>query len=323
MNQLTEEYVRFLTDWENDRNTIDAQTSGSTGKPKKILLLKDDMRRSAHATNVRFDITSDSIILSPLSCNYIAGKMMVVRALDAGCSLITEPPSSTPLKNLTFGDYIDLMCVVPSQVESLLHNPIAIRKLKNLIIGGGPLSAEIEVKLNSMPWKSFVTYGMTETCSHVALRQIGNDFYTAMPGITFSSDLRGCLIIHAPEFSFRKLITNDAVELIDQTTFRWLGRVDYVINSGGIKFHPEMLERVLSREIHMPFYIHSVTHPKWGEAVAITIEDSSDSVHTEDIIQICREKLPKYAIPYEVRIVPQLERTMSGKIIRKNVNTSI
>ncbi len=317
MNYLTEEYSRFFADWNDGKDTIEAYTSGSTGKPKKILLLKNDMIKSANATNIKFGITAESVLFSPLSSQYIAGKMMLVRAIESGCSLITEKPSSTPLETLPINyDIIDLMCVVPSQVESLLHNSIAADKLRNLIIGGGPLSIELEDKLKSMPWKSFVTYGMTETCSHVALRQIGENYYSGMPGITFSSDSRGCLVIHAAPFSFRKLITNDVVEIINEKAFRWLGRADNVINSGGIKFHPEVLEKLLYADIKAPFFIHSVTHPKWGKAVAITIEDSSGSITPEEIMRVCCQKLPKYAVPYEVRIVTHLKRTKSGKIIR-------
>lgn len=319
MYQVSEEYASFIGEWNSERNTIDAYTSGSTGDPKKIQLLKSDMRRSAHATNTRFNITSDSVILSPLSCNYIAGKMMAVRAIEAGCTLITESPSSTPMKELPIEcDSIDLMCVVPSQVESLLNNQLAHKTLKNLIIGGGPLSTKVEEKLQYMPWKSYITYGMTETCSHIALRESGSESYRAMPGVTFSTDTRGCLIIQAQEFSFKSLITNDAVVLKDKKSFRWLGRVDNVINSGGVKFHPEILERALYGDIKHPFYIHSIPHGKWGEVVAITIEDSSDTITADEIMRICRQKLPKYAVPCEIRIVSRIERTASGKIIRKS-----
>lgn len=314
---LTEEYQTFLKDWMNGAEVVVAHTSGSTGEPKEIALKKQDMIASAQATNKRFGISADSVLFSSLSSHYIAGKMMLIRALTAGCQLITEPPSLIPLRTCPDGcDRIDLMCVVPSQVESLLTNPIAHDKLKNLIIGGAPLNPIVEEALEEMPWNSYITYGMTETCSHVALRKAGEKTYSAMPGITFALDSRGCLIINAPHLSFNVVTTNDSAELISDTEFLWLGRADNAINSGGIKFHPEQLEQLLSSSLNMPFYIHSVTDNKWGDAVAITVEDLSGKLTTESVLNICRELLPKYAVPRVVNIIPQLKRTSSGKIQR-------
>ena len=85
----------FIREWESDCDYIVAHTSGSTGDPKAIRLPKSDMRVSARATNRRFGIDSSSVIAAPLSTDYIAGKMMCVRAIEAGCRLIDMPVSNT------------------------------------------------------------------------------------------------------------------------------------------------------------------------------------------------------------------------------------
>ncbi len=313
-----EEWRGFVNEWNNDNDYVMAHTSGSTGEPKEIRLLKSDMMSSACATNNRFGITQDSRLLCPLSPNYIAGKMMMVRAIAADCTLIAEHPSNEPLAD----DYgtIDLMAVVPSQCASLLNNDIAASSLKNLIIGGAPLPANLEKELVEMPWRSYATYGMTETCSHVALRKLGTSVYEAMPGILFSQDERDCLVIESDLFSFKRLVTNDVVDLLDNRAFRWLGRHDNVINSGGVKFHPEQLEKLLEGKFPFPFYFMGVPHEKWGQSVAMAIEAPADSDAESIIIEataICRACLPRYAFPTKIHIVDALPRTANGKLQRK------
>lgn len=311
------DYAAFEKEWMSAEDYVLAHTSGSTGAPKEIRLPKSDMRVSARATNRFFGIGRDSILFSPLSAGYIAGKMMIARACEAGCTLYVENPSNRPLQQPFKADRIDLMCVVPSQASSLLTNGNAHRILKNLIVGGAPMPAELEEKLMSMPWTTYATYGMTETCSHVALRKVGESFFHAMPGVAFSTDKRRCLVINSDEYSFRSLVTNDVVELCDETQFRWLGRADNVINSGGVKFHPEELERILSHKLRLPFYIHAVSHPVFGETVGITIECSDPDISEEYVKDLCAECLPHYAVPREVRILSVLPRTASGKILRR------
>ncbi len=302
----------FLKEWNNGNDYVVAHTSGSTGIPKEIKLLKKDMLQSARNTNKRFGICKSSTLLSPLSADYIAGKMMIVRAIDAGCILVLEQPSNSPLKE-DYGE-IDLLAVVPSQCHALMQNPTAHKRLRNVIVGGAPMSSELEAAMVKMPWRTYATYGMTETCSHVALRQCGNEYYEAMPGIQFSNDARACLVVEAPQFSFDRLVTNDVVDINDYIHFKWLGRYDNVINSGGVKFFPEQLEKLLEGKLPKPFYISAINDKKWGEAVGITLlEGSADE---KSVISICKEVLPPYAVPKHVRFVEKMDYTRTGKLRR-------
>jgi O-succinylbenzoic acid--CoA ligase len=318
---LTNEANEFLAEWFNDSPYITAHTSGSTGTPKAIHLLKSDMQLSAQATNKAFGITNSSVLLLPLSARYIAGKMMIVRAIEADCRLIVQQPSGSNIK-LDYGVAIDLLAVVPTQCEALISNADAKQWLRCVIVGGGAVSHDIECRLAEMPWRSFATYGMTETCSHVALRQIkpnAHHLFHAMPGISFTTDSRNCLQIHSTEMSFSELTTNDVVDLISPTEFTWLGRFDNVINSGGLKFMPETLEKALEGVMPYPFYIVGRQDAHWGEAVTIVVECADIANHDaikSHIIDICHKHLPRRACPKTVEIVPQLPRTANGKVRR-------
>ena len=310
---------RFIDQWNDSSEWVEAHTSGSTGTPKKIKLLKSDMQRSARSTNARFGITDSSVLASALSADYIAGKMMIVRAMEASCRLIMAKPALA-LPDFA-GETIDLLAVVPAQCSNLMENGSFNGRVRNLIVGGAPVSPELEKEVSLMPWRTFATYGMTETCSHVALREFGSDTYRAMPGISFEVDERSCLVINAPDFSFGRIVTNDVVSLRDSNSFQWLGRFDNVINSGGVKFYPEQLERLLHGHIPYPFFLTSAPHPRWGECVVMAVEapvhNSESAAETQEhLLEICREYLPRYAVPKRVVFLPSLPRTSNGKVKR-------
>ena len=318
----------FLKEWMGDGDFITAHTSGSTGKPKEILLPKKDMKVSARATNRRFGIDSHSRMLCPLSANYIAGKMMIARAVEADCEVAFCTPSNDfwdkeeTIRYLAQGD-VALLPIVPSQAVSLLKrrdNP-SLQSVRNIIIGGAPLTVETEEKLlASLPGhtQAFATYGMTETCSHVALRKLGAEYFSAMPGITFSTDVRGCLEITAPEYSFGKLQTNDIATLLGDDRFIWRGRFDNVINSGGIKVFPEEMERMLEGLLPSRFYIKGTPDPKWGEAVTLVIVDSPAirDIADRELLAICDSVLTGAERPRRIVRISAIHLTPNGKIKR-------
>lgn len=322
MEILTEEFEDFAREWDNGLPYVVARTSGSTGVPKEVRLLKSDMLLSATATVSFFGIDASSVLFCPLSARYIAGKMMMVRSRIAGCSLIAVPPSAHPSEWVcpALPDRIDLMCVVPSQVEELMSDKLISRRLRNLIVGGAPLAPQLERRLADAQWRSYVTYGMTETCSHVALRRVGELLYRALPGIRFSTDERGCLVIDAEGFGFGRLVTNDVVELQGNSSFVWLGRADFAINSGGVKFHPEQLEKLLEGEVNAPFFFRAMPHPRWGEAVEMVVERSAHTPSEASLLDSCRRLLPPYAVPSAVTFVDSLPYNSNGKLCRKKRN---
>lgn len=305
----------FLTRWRSPEAWVTAHTSGTTGAPKEIRLLKRDMIASAEATCAFFGINDRSVLLSPLSTDYIAGKMMVVRAEVSGATLIQEKPSMNPLCR-DYGCDIDLLPVVPAQLTSLLANS-RIGRVRNLLVGGGAVDSIMERRLRALDGvKCYVSYGMTETCSHIALRDVtaGHDYYVTLPGITVSADDRGCLVARLPHFSIGEVITNDVVEILDERRFRWLGRVDNVVNSGGVKLHPEIIERSLAGIIGNEFFVTGRPSTRWGEELVMYVEGECDKA---DVMEKARRRLDRFSVPKEVICVGRFEHTASGKVKRR------
>jgi len=214
-------------------------------------------------------------------------------------------------------DY-DFVAMVPYQVA---HSISALNKVHKLIIGGGAISKELDAKLQEVDTEVFATYGMTETITHIAVRRINglakSNHYTALPNVKFIIDERGCLTICAPEISVENVITNDVVNLISPTSFEWLGRFDNVINSGGIKMHPEQIEEKLSTFLELPFIITSEKDTKLGERI-ILIFENKEKKNPPDFSEAF-SYLTSYERPKKVYAFSKFPFTETGKINRLEV----
>jgi O-succinylbenzoic acid--CoA ligase len=312
----------FIVEWLTPQETIKLKTSGSTGTPKIIKVRKEQMVESAKMTCNYFHLTKDSNLLLCLSSDFIAGKMMIVRAFVSGANLVIAEPNSTPLKGLKRD--IDFAAMVPLQVENALSNIGTRRKFQsitNVIIGGAALPHSLERSIVTCTNKVYSTFAMTETLSHIALRRLNgkkkNELFELLPGIKITKDERGCLVINAPKLNDSPIITNDIVDIFNKSHFRWLGRHDNVINSGGIKIYPEKLEEKLEDIIpHNRFFISSLPDKKLGEKVILIIEDTKAG-EIKEIKKEVEKVLSKYEKPREYIMVQRFEETSTGKVRRK------
>ena len=305
--------AKFILEWLDDNNYISVKTSGSTGVPKTIKLHKKHVLNSAAATVAYFDLKEGTKALLCLPTEYIAGKMMLVRAMTAGWNLYTASLGKNPLKQ--FEEIFDFTAMVPYQVH---HSLSDLHKVKKMIVGGGAVSKKLEEQLHQVETEVFATYGMTETISHVAVRPINGEkksrIYTALPQVEFSQNENGCLQIQAPLISEETVITNDVVDLISPTSFQLLGRIDNVINTGGIKVHPEIVEEKLATHIAQPFFIASEKDEVLGEKIILIVE-SQEKLELNIFDEIFKV-LSKYEKPKKVLISRQFVYTETGKIRR-------
>lgn len=201
---------------------------------------------------------------------------------------------------------------MPSQIDCLVAQDWRNISVENVIVGGAPVNPSMEQSLSALPANCYATYGMTETCSHVALRRIGTPVYEALPGITFSVDEDSRLKLTLEKFSVRELLTNDIVEIVTPHSFRWLGRFDNVVNSGGIKLFPEEIERELSQYVRGDFYLSGKPDRKWGERLVMYIKPDTE-IDTGAI----RSHIDHKKVPKEIIVVQEFEYTPNGKIKRK------
>lgn len=310
-------FYSFILEWLNDSSDVVVKTSGSTGAPKKMVVSKTAMLQSALNTVSFFDLKPGDKALLCLPCEYIAGKMMVVRAFAGQLNLIPVPVSGSPLSTLK--TRVDFAALTPLQMNNELNKPQSrVELLKTVILGGSPVSNKLKSKLKTQPLEAWETYGMTETLSHIALRPLtgpkAEDFFTPMKNIDIRQDNRNCLIVYVPFISQKPIVTNDLVEINEKGKFRITGRYDNIINTGGIKVSPEEAESRIAHLIDQPFYISSVPHPQLGQELVLIMKEAPD--HKNTLLEEIKSVLPPYHAPRKI-IEKNLEMTETGKIKRK------
>ena len=305
----------FIIEWIGDDNSIKVNTSGSTGKPKIIELEKEKMVRSAIMTGKFLKLKESDKALLCLSTNFIAGKMMVVRTFTLSLDLITIEPAGNPLQNID--TKFDFAAMVPAQVFNIFLEKDGIKKLnniKNLIIGGGPVHQNLEYKISLLKNKSFLTYGMTETITHIAMRKLNGankeENFKCLPEIEIGIDNRDCLVIKAPNLFKEEIKTNDLAILTGEKQFIITGRYDNVINSGGIKIFPEDIERKIEKLITEKFFISSLPNTKFGEKIILLIEGKAkNKTEINKLFTVLKKILKPHEVPKEIYLWQEIKIT--------------
>ena len=314
---IHKEIADFLKLWMSEIDTVEVLTSGSTGTSKVISMHKSSMIQSAEITLRYFGLEEGMTALLCLPVKYIAGKMMLLRAITGKLNLIICEPDSMPLKNLK--ENIAFCAMTPYQVQaSVTNNPDDFNKVTTLIIGGAEVTPQLESKLKQCDVECFATFGMTETISHIALRKLNHDTeFHALDGVTFWQDERACLIIKAQHLD-NDILTNDVVDLIDTKSFKWLGRIDNIINSAGIKIHPEQVEKKLQGLIDRRFFVTGSFDEQFGTAVCLVIEGDPFDASTMSLFESSlKDELDTYELPRSIIFMDQFLETETGKIVKQ------
>ncbi len=324
LTDFDKKVILFVKEWFSSTKVVRISTSGSTGAPKTLEIEKSRMRSSAKMTCDFFNLKEESSALLCLPIDFISGKMMMVRAIERGLIMEIAEPSANPLEKLA--EEVDFCAMTPMQVENSLDK---IHLIKNLIIGGAQVSERLKLKIFENLKKSevnnriFETYGMSESLSHIALKEIypnAAEYFRVLDGVEISQDERGCLTIDAPKLVSERLQTNDVVKLLDKNHFKFLGRTDFVINSGGVKIFPEILENFLKKElakigIENELVYSGVEDEFLGQKLVLFVEGKEESEIVNAISNMEFEK--KYHRPKEIVFLEKFPRSENGKILRK------
>lgn len=310
-----EVFGHFLMDWLDKKDYIIIKTSGSTGKPKTIEVKKQAMVNSAIATGDFFNLKPGNKALHCLPSNYISGKMMLIRAMILGLELDIVNPTTEPvfIKSKPY----DFCAMTPMQLRNTLDRT---HNIETIIVGGSKVTNSLKEAIANHPARIFETYGMTETVSHFALKQLNNfteeqrnkqQHFKLLPDISISQDERKCLVVEVPYISKDKIVTNDVVEIHSKTEFEWIGRYDNVVNTGGVKVFPEQIENKLAGIIDKRYIIASEPDDLLGEKLILVVEDK-----TNELDPSVFDGLEKFERPKVVYNLEKFSETGFGKIQR-------
>jgi len=323
----------FIRQWYSKEQSIYVRTSGSTGKPTNIQIYKRQMIASAKNTILKFNLKTGDKVLMCLDSSQIAGMMMVVRAITGQLNLMAVRPSANPFETLTEEQQPDFAAMVPYQLKGILRSNSKHRKMLNnlkvLLLGGGPVDDARENEILKLKVPVYLGFGMTETVSHIALRCLNgpglSSEYKCLQGIEIKTDIRGCLCIKGNITDNKWVITNDQVTLTDEHSFFWHGRADNVINSGGIKIHPEELEKLIARyfigkDQKFNFFVTGLPDADTGQKLYLIVEGKSVK---QDWIKELKNLLPAYQNPKEVLFIDKFSYTENGKTQRNKTIQNI
>jgi len=311
------EVYRFILDFmENPEKPLYHESSGTTGAPTRMALDRRAMIASAQKTLDFFSLTTGEPVMLCLPVKYIAGKMMIVRALAGGLDLYLKAPTSRPFRQEE--RKYSLVPVVPLQLHESLAAGDPVRQAGRILMGGAEPGPGLRNALARMTLPAvYESFGMSETYSHFALRRVtGPDpepVFRVLEGTLIRSDERDCLEVSIPGITRGFVRTTDQVEICEGgTAFRWLGRLDNVINTGGIKVRPEALEQRIGALLGIPCLVVPEPDEKLGQRLVLLAEtaDTTDTGLWRDLL---KQHLEDFEIPRRIVTVPELPRNRSFK----------
>ncbi len=318
----------FMIEWLNGMEFMELTTSGSTGFPKTIVISRSQFELSAKMTGNAFGIGKGTIALVCLNIEYIAGIMMLIRGLELDWELYIVAPSANPF--LVFPEKIrlDFVAMVPMQLENVLKNEVSylfLENVKSILLGGAPVSPQLIEKIQKTNNRVYQSYGMTETVSHIAIRELNphkTTEYEAFYGVALGLDERGCLNIKGAITNYELVQTNDLVSLTSHNTFKWLGRADNVINSGGIKIVLDQIDMKVSEVfsklgISSSFFSWHENDILLGQKLILFLEEEGSSKLRKTIIFELSKVLSRYETHKDVYFVQKFEKTATQKIDKR------
>ncbi|MFM6942173.1 MAG: AMP-binding protein [Aquirufa sp.] len=299
----------FCQAWRDGQTEFTFHTSGSTGVPKPIVISRARLYLSAKMTGDWLKLEKGDVALLSLPPTYIAGAMVLVRALVHDLALILVAPCQNPLSQIP-PTPIHLASFVPTQWATMLSSGIELKAYfqdaKGVLLGGSSVPESLRKEVG---FPVYETYGMTETVSHIAYRTWNQYYFQPLPGVQIAQNDEDCLLICAPVTENKWIETRDVVDILESGGFTLKGRLDRVINSGGIKLQPEKIEAVYRSLTSLPLFVVGIPDAFWGQKLVLFVESSAPVSFDEP-----KELLATFEIPKEIICLPSFINTTSAKI---------
>ncbi len=322
-------------------------TSGSTGTPKRALLTASALRASARATHERLGGPGQWLL--PLPAHHVAGLQVLLRSVQAGTTPVAMDLTDgfTPQAFAAATDRLDAgarhyTSLVPTQLFRLLHHPggeEALRRLDAVLVGGAALPPHLRARAAAAGVTVVATYGMSETaggcvydgqplpCTEVALDDTGRIHLggaTVAHGYLGRPDLTRAAF-GTDEDGVRWFRTDDVGHTDERARLHVDGRLDDLVNTGGLKVAPRLVEEAVVA--HVPgvreVVVVGTPHPQWGEAVSVLLVMDPRAFGREpsaaDLRAHLRGVLPDHALPVRVLTVPAVPLAGPGKPDRRAV----
>ena len=312
-------------------------TSGSSGRPKLAMLTGDALRASADATHQRLGGPGQWLLALP--AHHIAGIQVLVRSLVADtaptCMDLTGGFTTAAFARATAeiaSSTRTYTALVPTQLVRLLASADgcqALARFDAVLLGGATAPASLLARARGFGVRVVTTYGMSETAGgcvydgrslEISRVQLEDDGRIRLGGATLAQGY-----LDEPELtaeSFSKDVDGtawfrtDDVGHFDEDVLVVDGRIDDLINTGGLKVVPRLVEAALVQlDTIAEAIVVGSPDPEWGQVVsaAIVVAPGSSPPTLEEVRDRLRGMLPDHVLPRRLATLPELPLRGPGK----------
>ncbi len=328
---LTEADLPLLGEHDLEALHCTILTSGTSGGPRPVGLTYGNHLWSAVGSAFNLGVEPTDRWLCCLPLFHVGGLSIVMRSVIYGTAAVVHDGFDVDrVASSLEGDGVTVISLVATQLARLLEAGIDLLPLRAVLLGGGPVPADVLEEAIGRGATVVQTYGLTETASQVttlapaeAERRLGS---AGRPLLTTHLRIQdGEILVQGPTVAPGVadedgwLHTGD-LGRIDEDGFLYVtGRLGDVIVTGGETVSPTEVEEVLLRHPGVAdAAVVGRDDAEWQEAVtAVVVLRGDADVSVAELRSHCGTELAGFKVPKRVEFVSELPRTTSGKLIRR------
>ncbi|MFP7364814.1 o-succinylbenzoate--CoA ligase [Corynebacterium callunae] len=306
-------------------------TSGSTGTPKGAQLSPLNLVSSADATHQFLGGPGQWLLAMP--AHHIAGMQVLIRALIAGVDPLAIDLSNgfniadfaraaAELKDTGDRTYTSLTPMQLLKAMDTLQGIEALALFDGILVGGAALSRQARESATKLGISVITTYGSSETsggCVYDGKPIPGAQVRIREGRIELGGPMIAQGYRNSPQhedFAEPGWFKTSDVGEFHESTLVVKGRIDAVIDSGGLKLHPEVLERAIADIDGVTgVCVVGIPDPRLGQAIVAAYEGS---ISPSQVIEGL-DSLPRWQLPKQLKHLPTLPTIGPGKVDRKAI----